>query len=270
MIQFEVRTLITFFAIFIANGTSYALDFGYYDAVVGNGTAAQAAAIAASGNTPILLNDVSAADLAPLDVLYIDNPSNGGYGAEFLAGIADISAFVNGGGALFVNDRYVTDAATILPGGAGIAFTRSLTEDVNFSVGTTLNDGPGGTLDDNSLDNLGLSTHGYATRVSLPAGAQEHMSTDDPTELVNFQYPFGSGFVMYSAFPLDAHRGNPVVDQYEQNLIAAVQLAADPAPTGTASIPTLSKWGMFIMALLFAIIAMYFIGKSKNDSLHQV
>ena len=169
------------------------------------GNSGQASAILASGNTPLALSGLGAADLASIDVLWILNPDNEAYDSEITGNLGSISAFVKGGGVLSMHDRYVTDAAGILPGGGGIAFFRDFTDPttIDYLTAGPPVTGPGGTLAPGDLSGGNSSSHGFATLGSLPAGAVAIFSRTDATQIVDFWYRFGSGSVYYSTIPLD-------------------------------------------------------------------
>ena len=177
---------------------------GYYDMVDQQGDPAQEPPIVTAGLEARNLTDLTVTDLNGVDVLFVQNPNNRGYGAEYVSRLADIEAAVNAGMVLIVHDRRVTEAAAMIPGGAGIAFTRSPGVDIDISTpGTLVTDGPGGTLDDTSLDGGTYSYHGYAALATLPQGAVPLLNTGDPDHVVTFAYPYGEGWVIYSSIPLD-------------------------------------------------------------------
>src|SRR5262245_32361370 len=97
---------------------------GYYDMTLGQGNPNQVASIIASGNSPVLLVDLSAAELAGVDVIDVQNEDNGAYGAEYLSQLATIQSAVSGGKALVIHDRFVDNAESILPNGAGFNIIR--------------------------------------------------------------------------------------------------------------------------------------------------
>lgn len=196
---------------------------GYYEMCNGQGAANQVAPIEAAGLTAVSINDLSSAELATVDVLFVDNCDNGGYGSEYVAHLAEVEAFVRGGGALVLHDRHVASAASIVPGGSGINFVRDFAEgtDINIQDDTTLvTHGPGGDLTNASLDGGNYSNHGYAT--NLPAGADLILSATTPSHAVTFSYPLDAGFVVYSTIPLDFYLGGSSAFKtiYAPNVIA--------------------------------------------------
>lgn len=180
---------------------------GYYDMSVGDGNdATQPGSITIGGHTAVDIHDLSSLELAGLDVLVVQNPSNGGYGAEYLAALPAIQAAVSAGLILIIHDRATgnADANTILPGGGAMTFVREEAADIEV-----LNDlhpfanGPGGAVTDLSLDGGNSSYHGYANIASLPVGAEVLLTTPDASHAVTFQYGFGAGRVFYSSIPID-------------------------------------------------------------------
>ena len=185
------------------------LFVGYYDLGAAQGAYPQLAPIQAAGHTGVSLFDVTAADLHGIDVLFAQNPSDSGYAEEYTNNLDAIRQAVMGGMTLVFHDRAVTNhTASLLPGGAGIVFTRDTispaANNINIATsGTLVTDGPGGVLDNSSLDGGGSSSHGYADESSLPAGAVNILSRPTSTEAVTFAYPYGAGWVVYSSIPLD-------------------------------------------------------------------
>lgn len=120
------------------DATPLNLRVGYYDMSLGQGHPNQVAAIVTAGHTPVFLTDLTAGDLAGIDVLLVQNPDNLSFGSEYLSRLADIQAAVNSGMILIIHDRKVASANTILPGGGGVD---------QFRIKIT---GPGGLVYDNS------------------------------------------------------------------------------------------------------------------------
>ena len=140
---------------------------GYYDMVAGAGSPEQVAPIVAAGFTPVQLSNVTAADLAGLHVLMVQNPSPNVYGTEYLTSRPAITAAVSSGMVLIIHDRVVTNMAMgarvgdILPGvtvPASIMAAKATNSIVwnNIEI-TDLNslvvNGPFGVITATSLDN---------------------------------------------------------------------------------------------------------------------
>jgi len=168
-----------------------------------------------------------AAALTGLAALSVTNCSNGGYSATYTNNLAAIANAVNGGMRLIVHDRYVSGAASILPGGAGLNAVRDFTDSANIDIpaGSPILSGPGGSLTNTSLDNGTSSSHGFVTTASLPAGGLVIATTGDTTHGVTVAYGYGAGSVTYSTIPLDYYfaGSNPAAfrDIYAPNIIGA-------------------------------------------------
>src|SRR5262245_30127756 len=63
---------------------------GYYEMGSGQGNPNQAPPIVAAGDTPVQLFGLTAADLAGIDVLDVQNPNNFAYGLDYTSHLADI------------------------------------------------------------------------------------------------------------------------------------------------------------------------------------
>ena len=209
-----------------------AIDVGYYDMSLQQGLFTQAASITNAGHNPVNMLELSAGNLLGIEVLLVQNPSNFAYGSEYLNHLADIEAAVRSGMVLIIHDRFLTDASTILPGGADLSIIRKdIINEKNIDIldnTTTVTNGPGGTLNHTSLDNGNSSSHGFATAGTFPNSAKLILSRTDSTEIVTFAYPFGNGWVIYSTIPLDFYLAgsgnNPTRDNmslvYAPNIIA--------------------------------------------------
>ncbi len=207
-------------------------NVGYYDMTLGQGNPNQVAAIVASGQTPVQLFDLTAADLVDIQVIDVQNPNNSGYGTEYISRLTEIQNAVNAGAVLVIHDRFVDSAETILPGGAGFNVVRDFSDASNIDVldNTTLvTNGPGGIVNNTTLDGGNSSSHGFAFSNSLPVAAKQILTTGDATHIVTFGYDFGAGAVVYSSIPLDFYRGGVTAFAtiYAPNVIA---YAADRAP----------------------------------------
>mgnify|MGYP003572132280 CR=1 FL=1 len=216
----------------LGSSAAFAANVGYYDMDLETGNADQIPPITAAGHTPVDMPDLTPAALAAIDILFVQNPDNNAYGAEYVAALADIEAAVSAGLVLVMHDRFVTDAETILPAGAGFDIIRddvTDTDDIDIlNDTTTVTDGPGGLLTDTSLDGGNLSSHGFAVIGSLPEGGMFILSRPDQSQIVTFSYAFGTGGVIYSSIPLDFYLGgagnNPPADNmrdiYAVNVLA--------------------------------------------------
>jgi len=200
---------------------------GYYDMCDGMGADPQIAPIETAGFTAVNISNPTAAQLSNVSILFVDNCDNSAYGAEYLAHLGAISTFVSNGGRLIIHDRFVTNAATILPGGGAIAFHRDFSDDANVDIldwHSIAVNGPGGMLDNSSLDNGNSSSHGFADAGTLPAGSRAVLSRTNPSQVVTFSYCLGNGGVTYSTIPLDFYLAgsNPAAfrNLYAPNVVA--------------------------------------------------
>lgn len=196
---------------------------GYYEMCDGQGNANQSSVITAAGQTAVNVLVPNAATLGGLDVLFVNNCSNGSYGEEYIANLAAIaSAVQNQGLVLVIHDRYVTGASTILPGVIGVRETGVNNAVIDFPVGSPILTGPGGTLTNASLDGGNSSSHGYVATGTLPGGSQVLAHRTATTEAVTFKYNWGAGQVIYSTIPLDFYLGGSSAfrSPYAVNVIA--------------------------------------------------
>jgi hypothetical protein len=185
---------------------------GYYDMDLGAGNSSQSAPITTAGLTGANLTDLTTTDLSSVDVLFVQNPSNSGYGAEYLSRLADIEAAVRGGMVLVMHDRFVDNAESILPGGSSFDIIRDVdndlpdNKDINILNNSTLvTNGPGGVITDTLLDGGNYSNHGFALSGTLPRDASLILSRTNSQDIVTFSYRYGAGAVVYSTIPLDAY-----------------------------------------------------------------
>jgi len=220
----------------VASGRAirYTPSIGYYDMSTGNGQAYETGPITAIGDTGVSLNDVSAGSLANKAAVFVTNPDNSAYGAEYTNDLSAVTNYVQNGGLLVVHDRHVgpdqdrppPDARAVLPGADTIGFFRQFffqTSELDVDETNPMTQGPAGALTDASLDGGNFSSHGYALASTLPAGTVEPVFRPDPNQAVTFCYPFGAGHVIYSTIPLDFYLtgANPAAfrDIYAPNVL---------------------------------------------------
>ena len=186
---------------------------GYYDMVDGQGDATQILPILTAGHDPVDVLDLSPAELASVDVLFVQSADNFTYAAEYVSRVPEIETAVSNGMVLVLNDRAAyggsAQTPTVVPGASGIVFSSLQTgDDIQVAAPDNLViDGPGGTVTDTTLDGGGASSHGFATSASLPTGTVSILSRAAPGEVVLFAYPYGTGWVVYSTIPLDFYLG---------------------------------------------------------------
>lgn len=154
------------------------------------GNSSQVAPILTAGGAAVNVFYLSAEELAGLDVLFVQNPSNGDFGFEYLSQLGAIEEAVASGLVLVIHDRFVTSAESILPGGDDFEILRDEFGDVaNIDI----------------LDSRG-----------------------NRSEIVTMCYGFGAGAVVYSTIPLDFYLNGdgpqPVSDNlrliYAPNVVA--------------------------------------------------
>ena len=246
---------------------------GYYDMTVadptglpGAGHPTQELPIIAAGFAPRLLTNVSAPDLAGLQILFVQNPSPSAYNTEYLNSRTAISDAVNAGMILVIHDRLVlnqmapmTNARNILPGSSVTTPPTSkgnpmLANQIEVSDTTTLvANGPFGSITNTNLDNGQFSNSGFVNVSILPVLMSDrrallHTGTGAlQSQSVAFSYKFGQGYVIYSTIPLDMFlkdmgTATPAVkssfrDVYAPNVLtyAACGLKAFPATVSAGS-----------------------------------
>ena len=161
--------------------------------------------ITAAGHTAAALNDLSAAQLAQVDILYLWNASTTSWGTT--AGFQNnVSNAVNNGRKAIAFDQSVNNGNDApLPNLA--QGTRSNRNDITFTTDglSAFGTGVGGTVTQTSLDNRNATLHGHLDINNLPAGAKSlaHIA-GIPTQVVGFNYTLGAGQVSSFAMPMPA------------------------------------------------------------------
>jgi hypothetical protein len=238
--RFRARAVAAVCGVLLAASSGHAANVGYYEMCFGSGQPSQIAPIVTAGHTPVLMNNLTAIDLLGIDVLFVTNCDNFGYGAEYLSNLASIQAAVAAGMALVIHDRFVDGAESILPGGAGFTIVRDFGDPANIDVldpTTLVTNGPGGMVTNLTLDGGNSSSHGFAAAATLPGSARLILSRSNPAELVTFSYQFGAGAVLYSTIPLDFYLDNAspgFATVYAPNVVAyaATQIQTTQCPAG--------------------------------------
>jgi hypothetical protein len=190
-------TVVTGLAALCASGATLAGNVGYFgDKCYGDNSAG---IIAAAGHTPVALSTLTAGSLAGLQALFID-------GCSFATSDA-VNTAVNNGLVLIWHDPNWSGPATKqLPGIAGVPYiSGGDSTAVDFPVGSPVLTGPGGSLNNGSLDNGSSSSHGYFDQASLPVGATVLANQGMATRIVSFSYVYGAGRVVYSSMPLTCY-----------------------------------------------------------------
>lgn len=232
MHRFALIFALTFSVIALPLAKANAIVFGIFGNSTGGSSLTNAqTAVVAQGHTASILPDLSTGSLAGLDVLWIMNGSNAAEPTQMITNGPAVGVFVTAGGVLLFNDRRVTGAASVLPGGGAIAFTQSFSSSIDVQSNTTkITDGtgPGGAIGNATLDGGSNSNHGFAAIATLPAGTTSILNDGTPGNIVDFFYQNGAGFVYYSTIPLDYYliptgaNGASFRNIYTPNLIAEV------------------------------------------------
>ena len=220
---------------------AYKQNVGYYNMTAGQGdTTNQARIIENTGHTATNLTNVQTSDLSNIDILYAHNGDNSTYAAEWLAGTgqqntssasssgSSIWSWVNDGGILLVQDRYVTGANNMLQGESATITRMSssgLNDDTDFRTelnDTLLYNGAAGTLTNNTLDGGDHTDHGHITNLGTGEVGIGHRGSNNATpngESYNnaFAYKYGSGLVYYDTYPMDLWDAFGVNDTYTAN-----------------------------------------------------
>ena len=175
--------------------------------------------ITAAGHTAVPVATMDAASLAGLDILVLN--------ACYATPSADVATAVNNGLILVWHAQSVS--TTGLPGSPGFVVSGSGGADVDLPAGSPVANGPGGALNNTSLDGGNSSTHGYVASSSLPGGAVVAATQASPANVVTLAYAYGSGGVVYSTIPLGCYlpggwcSGHPVsaaMEAYFRNVLA--------------------------------------------------
>ena len=173
----------------------HAGNVGYYGSCWGGD---KTGPIIAAGHTPVAVASISPATLSGLNALIVE--SCGGYSQN-----ADIDAAVANGMSLIVNDWGPgANTGSRLPGAPALSFSYAPGSDIDLAAGTPIATGPGGTLDNTSLDGGNSSNHGY-TMSALPVYVIPLLTTANASQVVAVSYPHGAGRVSYNAMPIDAY-----------------------------------------------------------------
>ena len=200
---------------------AYKQNVGYYDLGIGSGdTTNQKRIIENTGHTANNMSSLINSQIEDQDILYIHNNSNSGYSSEFSLSVisgganATVWQWVNAGGILLIQDRYVTGANDMLQGESA-TITRDIDGGTNLDTDfrTELNDtllynGAAGTLTNNTLDQGGHTDHGHITNLGTGEVGIGHRGSNNATpkgEDYNnaFAYKYGSGLVYYDTYPMD-------------------------------------------------------------------
>lgn len=206
-----------------------------------------------AGFIPLQIEDISTFPLTNIDALVINEHNNSSLSTALLARLAAIQTWVSNGGRLVIHDRSAgnLNPNPFLLGTSDITTVRVETSDIDVvPPGTNLVvNGPRGTIGNSTLDGGNSSAHGYIPQTQMPEGGYPIISMGgDPTNLVCFSYPLGSGLVYYSSIPLDYYLGGggplelitALTNIYAPNVLAYVtgEPSGIPAPPSIVMQPT--------------------------------
>jgi hypothetical protein len=210
-----------------------------------------AAGIIANGATPIQILDIDTFDFNTIDMLIVNESSNGPPSADMTAALGAIDAWVQGGGLFVVHDRFVSNGGLennpFFIGAPGMLAMRDFTDDANIDIldgSTKVTNGIGGVLDNASLDGGTSSSHGFVDGTTLPGSALAILSRTNANDVVSLSYLYGDGAVFYSTIPLDFYlagngpnppQGN-MADIYYPNVIDYMLTIPAPATLGLLGI----------------------------------
>ena len=156
---------------------------------------------------------------------------NGNYSQTYINNLDRIFTFIENGGVVIFHDRDVSNAASILPGTPGTFVAGSFND---LSIGnpelTDFYNGPGGIINDTSMDQGISSAHGYIQLNTLPPNATIFLTQASSGHPVTYSYPYGKGHMVYSTIPLDcyiiASRCPPIdafTNVYPTNLLSYIK-----------------------------------------------
>lgn len=205
-----------------------------------------ASQIVAAGHEAVALpsyDQITAPSLSGLSAVLVGSCWNGTNAA--------VDSAVSAGMSLLVHDNYYSaTAGDRLPGAFVFGVTNAGTRtDINFTAAAApFLTGPGGALNNTSLDNGVASNHGHVPAASLAPAIQVLATGTSSAEVIILEYTHGLGRVVYSTIPLSCYfAGGPCATtepvatgmrSYTTNLVAtyAVPLfisCADEGFTGS-------------------------------------
>lgn len=260
-------TLITC-GMLVGNQGAFAFTIGYFTDF-NEFTTAPAAPINQAGFTPVQITDISTFDLNTIDSLLVNESNNSGLSADLSGRLGDIESWVRDGGSFIVHDRFVANTNGVpqsnpfLIGAPTTLVQRDFTNDrdidlipMNNTLVTNGN-GPGGAIDNLTLDGGTSSNHGYALAETLPVGATGILSAGpDPDKVAAFSYGLGSGSVYYSTIPLDYYLEgfgpNPPRDEFNTVYAPNVQVYVQELQQATPVPEPVSVLGILAVGTLGA------------------
>lgn len=183
--------------------------------------------------TPIPSADLGTIALAEFDIVVLAGNQRIEAYNNVVSNMRVIEDYVESGGlwitSLAAGNIEAPYRFDLLPGANDVAFTTQITSDIDVLDPTSpLITGPGGTIDSRNLDGVRRLVHGLNAS-SLPSEATPILSTDDPTQVVAFEYPAGRGRVIAHTIPVEYHDGgpHPVGQVFHRNLFSFASLEPD-------------------------------------------
>ncbi|OUR87103.1 hypothetical protein A9Q81_26960 [Gammaproteobacteria bacterium 42_54_T18] len=178
---------------------------GHYDLTSGTGYSDYEPQLEAAGFETESISDLTNTDFSLYDVLFFLQ-DNGDYSQTYINNLDRIFTFIENGGVVIFHDRDVSNAAAILPGTPSTFVAGSFND---LSIGnpelTDFYAGPGGTINDTSMDQGTSSAHGYIQLNTLPQNATIFLTQAGSGHPVTYSYPYGKGHMVYSTIPLDCY-----------------------------------------------------------------
>ena len=175
-------------------GASHAATVGYYKGCGHDSNQSQS--IIAAGHTPVAVNTLDAASLAPLDALVMYTCAT----TAFPGGDAIDAAVAKGMALVLDNSEGYGQPSTFLPGSPTFTPSFSCPLDIDIAAGAPIASGIGGSLNNASFDFTGgiCGLTGTVPRAQLPAGAVPFITSSDANAVGAFGYSYGNGKVAYS------------------------------------------------------------------------
>ena len=215
---------------------SQAGNVGYIPGQTCSGGGDKTSAITAAGHTPVAVGAITPAALANLSALVVET-------CNAYTTNADINDAVNAGMGLVISDwQPSTGTGAQLPGAPAISYTNyGCISQIDLPPGSPAANGPGGALNNGSMDGGNCSAHGSLATASVPSGVQVLTTTDDPGQAVSLMYSHGSGKVIYAPLPWSWYipggsgTGNPAQPGIYAFMVNAIALAASGPTTTCAS-----------------------------------
>ena len=150
-------------------------------------------------------------DLSNFDFIVLAGAQSSSTYGNVVQNMPSIENYVNSGGVWLVNyaapDAQLPYSYDVLPGANSLTFTGQYGSEINIvTANSDLITGPGGTITNTNLDGGNYSTHGYTASL-MPANATSILSTNNASQIVAFDYAYGSGNVVVHTLPVEFYNG---------------------------------------------------------------